>query len=258
MGDPLKTAQTFIDWQNASPEQKAIALHRVKRAAELGAVYIGLLEANNALQATTDQKDRVNLTDPTKSDWMRFKWNGRTLDPTGNMLGPLKFMAQMTKIFVGEQPKAYGPVGPPVSRIEAAAREAEFYARGKLAPQWGIAVDFLDRRDAMGRPMPFSSENGTESKPKYTWGEWAWSHAPLPVAGAAREYYDTLREKGVGAGQAEAVLNAFKALPIEMTGARVGHSPKTGEEHKTGKRPPISEAEKIRRSLSPKRLVPAH
>jgi len=218
IGDPVKTAKTFANWKNATPAEQAIAVHRVKTAAEIVAVYLGALGANAGLQQATGQKDKVNFTDPTKTDFMKFKWNGRTLDFTGNALAPVRFLARVVQ----------GAAKSDMREIGGAAAE---YARGKLAPQYGIAIDLALRKDAIGRPTPNASaemkrkavDSGREP---YSWGEYAVSHGPIPLAGAMREVYDTLREKGTDDKTAKAFIAFLTAFPIEATGVRVGHSPK--------------------------------
>ena len=217
IGDPVKTAKTFASWSNATPAEKAIAIHRVKTAAEIVAVYLGALGANKALQATTGQKDQVNLTDPTQSDFLKFKWNGRTLDFTGNATAPIRFLARVVQGAAKSDTRAIG----------GAAAE---YARGKLAPQYGIAVDLALRKDAIGRPTPNASVEAKQKamdkgKEPYSWPEYAIGHGPIPLAGATREVYDVIREKGTDDKVAKAVVRFLETLPIEATGVRVGRTP---------------------------------
>lgn len=226
LGDPIKTAKTLADWKNATPEEQAIAKLRIRRAGEVTAVYMAALAANDGLLAAQDKKDRVNFTDPSKSDWLRFKdGNGRTLDVTGNALGPLRFMGQLADSLnpaPGFQKAHHGE-----NRLEAAANATMRYARSKLNPQLGIAADIADQKNFTGKLMPFA-EN-PKGRPQFTWGEYGAEHLPIPVAGAFREYYDTLQKEGVSAGQADAILNGIKVLPIELTGARIGTTPKEPE-----------------------------
>lgn len=224
VGDPIKTAKTYSDvlfngGKNTTPEQKAIANLRVKRAAELIAVYVGSLAANTGLQSATGQQDKVNFTDPTKSDWLRYKWNGRTADPMGGVTAPLRFLATVAQSVKSEQP------------IEKVGEQSIRYARGKLAPTIEIGTELAFKRDFLGRPLPFASQKMKDDAAKrgkmpVSWREYAWDKAPIPVAGVAREVYDTLKEHGTEDGTARAIVHALEVLPFEVSGVRIGKSPK--------------------------------
>ncbi len=230
VGDPIKTARTLINHvrgENVSPEELYIAQHRVKRAVELLGTYTAMLAANNALLSTTGQKERVNFTDPTSTDWMKFKWAGRTLDPTGGSAGPLKFLYTVAQIFISSNPKTYGEK----DLGSAAMKEIGYYARGKLAPQLGIAADIATHETMDRRPLTFRTSKEERVK-NFPYGEpigpleYGLRHIPIPLAGGVEEYYDAFRKQGVPKSTAKAVLNGIVVGATELTGMRVGHEPK--------------------------------
>lgn len=231
LGDPIKTAKTFANWKNATPAEQAMAKFRVNRAAQLGAVYIGALMANKGIQMATGQKDTTNITDPTKSDFMRFKWNGRTLDPTGNMLAPFKFLSTLAAHAWEGTPKTGFNAGK--SPQEILTGDISFYARGKLSPAYGIGVDAATRTDAINKPMPWNpqptnSKGYPVGKPRFTYLEYLSQHGglPIPFSGAVKEYEETMQENGVDQKTAHAVVNFFLVLGIEGVGVKVGKTPK--------------------------------
>ena len=70
--DPLKAAGTFLNWKNASEGEKVFAINQIKEKAwVLGTLY-GLLALNQGMLSATGSKQKVNMTDPMKSDWMKF------------------------------------------------------------------------------------------------------------------------------------------------------------------------------------------
>lgn len=217
IGDPLKAVSIVAKGKNATPAERVFATQIAKRAVELAAVYGGALAANDAWNRHSGQEG-VNFTDPTKADFLRFKRGGRTLDITGNLLGPVRLLGQMWHAFNPKTPKKELAGQTP---LKAAGGAAVQYARGKLSPLYGIAADVLDRQDFIGRPLPFSSKPGTPDKPRYTWPEYIEEHGPIPLAGSIREYYDQLRKNGVDDVKAHAMVTA-----LELFGARVGQSPK--------------------------------
>lgn len=228
IGDPVKTAKTFANWKNATPAEQAIAKFRVQRAAELTAVMAGALAANNGLLVATNQKDRINMLHPTQSDWLRFKWDGKTFDPTGNLAAPVKFLAQLLAEANPNRTPAIWEHGE--KRSELMTQTMGQYIRGKLAPQYGIAADVATGADAIGRPLPWAKEPGKPSAPKYTPTEYTLKHAPLPFAGAAEAVYEAMREKGANDAEARGWVDKLtkyggtfaKTLGTEMTGIRVG------------------------------------
>lgn len=228
IGDPVKTAKTFANWKTATPAEQAIAKFRVQRAAELTAVMAGALAANNGLLVATNQKDRINMLHPTQSDWLKFKWDGKTFDPTGNLAAPVKFLAQLLAEANPNRTPAAWEHGE--KRSELMTQTAGQYIRGKLAPQYGIGADVATGADAIGRPLPWAKEPGKPSAPKYTPTEYTLKHAPLPFAGAAEAVYEAMREKGANDAEARGWVDKMtkyggtfaKTLGTEMTGIRVG------------------------------------
>ena len=232
-GDPIATAKGLF---SKVPEEKWMAHFRLKRAARVAGVYMSLLVANDAMLSKLDPKDRVNFLDPTKADFLRMKWHGKTLDPTGAVLGPLRFMAAMLTgpgaeagsnllktvgVDTGYKPKSTeGPV------LES-LRTSYQYVRGKLAPKWSIMVDLVTGKDYMGRPLPNAPHNaqvmGTiKGRDPYTWGEYGIEHGPIPFSGMIREIYDSMRAQGVPEVNVQAVLRGLPTLALEMLGGKVG------------------------------------
>jgi PBP1b-binding outer membrane lipoprotein LpoB len=81
--DPAKASSTFLNWEKSSPSDKAAAKLVAYKNGEIMAVYAGMLLGNAALNNMVDKKHKVNLTDPTQSDWLKFKAGGATIDATG-------------------------------------------------------------------------------------------------------------------------------------------------------------------------------
>ena len=95
--DPAKAAGTYITWNRRTPSERAAAQITAQSAGEKIAVYMTLLAANAGLLAAIGSKQRVNLDDPTSSDWLRFKFNNKTLDVSGNVLSPYRLLYTLGK-----------------------------------------------------------------------------------------------------------------------------------------------------------------
>ena len=68
--------KTFANWGNASPGEKAAAWTQFSGATQYLGTGLGMLAANQGVLWATGQKDKINLTDPTKADFLSFKGNG--------------------------------------------------------------------------------------------------------------------------------------------------------------------------------------
>lgn len=225
IGDPIKTVETFANWKNASGPERQIALTRLKHAAEFTGFYVATLIANDAILQASGSKDRVNLTDPTKADWLKHKVAGRTLGLEGNLLAPVRLIAQL--VYAGIGPRQ--PYQRMETRFESAAKAATQYARGKLSPAAGIAVDVATGEDFMGNVMPGRSDTPKKNHHKLAVGEYVGQRGPIPLSGAIRELYDDFREQGMSAATITSLLRGLAVLGAETTGAKVGHEPKPKE-----------------------------
>ena len=56
--------------------------------------------------------------------------------------------------------------------------------------------------------MPWSSDPGDPKHPKISWGEYAWSKAPIPLSAAAGFVYDQLRNAGASVHDASMWIRA--------------------------------------------------
>lgn len=242
IGDPIKTVNTVLNWKNASAAERHIAVVRVKHAAEFAGFYYLTLLANNAILEASGSDDRVNLTDYSRSDWLKHKVAGRTLGIEGNLIAPIRLLAQVTDASLGTR-KPYQKME---SRFESVAKSVGSYGRGKLSPAAGVGVDVLSQSDFMGNVMPTSSDIPKKGKHQLTYGEYAGQRGPIPLSGFIREVYDDFREQGMDAATATNLIRGFSVLGAETTGAKVGHEPQTKVTTSTSQSTPKSLAPRYR------------
>ena len=74
--DPAKAADTFLRWNKATDAEKQFAVNQIKEKAWVVGTYLGLLALNAGVLAAVGSKQKVNITDPMKSDWLKFKAAG--------------------------------------------------------------------------------------------------------------------------------------------------------------------------------------
>lgn len=216
-GDNVKALKTLAEWKRSTPEERYHAKLVLKRSAEFMATYGALLAANQGLLIATGSKDRVNMTDPSKGDWMRFKIGGRAIEPTGGLIGMLDFLGKIGNAALGEQDPREG-------RFEKIGKAGASYLRGKLSPIASTATDVITGADFSGRPLPWSSDKEHEGRPKYTWPEYLLTQqTPIPVGEAARDVYTTMREKGAPDDFIKAILKGAAIGTLSGgTGVRIG------------------------------------
>lgn len=215
--DPAKTVLTFLDWKDATPAAKHVALARVRNAAEFAAVYTGMLAVNQGLNLAFGSKDKVNFTDPTKSDWLQFKVNGHIV---GIGSGVREVYALLGKIVAigGQTKKQRGGDTATVTEAKVIGR----YASQKLSPTLGAILEASLREDKLtGRPLPWSNEKSTASNPRMGYGEYMATHySPIPISGGAREAFNAMREEGMSAPDTMAILKGAAQVPFEAAGLK--------------------------------------
>ncbi len=217
LGDPIRAANTYTQWGKASPSEKYFAKSVVKNHAEFLATYLSALALNAAVLKASGSDDKINFTDPSKSDWLRFKVKGRPIEPTGGIISTIGFLGRLANAAIAK-PKGGD------TRYAAMGKAAAEYGRGKLAPAASFGVDVATQSDFRGRPLPFSSDKGTEAKPRYTYPEYLSGRlAPIPTSAGIRDFYDEMQKQGVPMSTAQQVIQAASSHPKQAaTAAGIG------------------------------------
>lgn len=223
--DPVKTAGTFLNWKDASPAERQAATVRAKHAAEFAATYVGALLVNQGILSATGSQQKVNITDPTKKDWLKFKGAGKEVVADGGLLDPVRLLGQIVwgDLLNSRTASERYRDG---SRLQKVTKDLGSYVRGKLNPTLGLMVDASTGEDFQGRPLPFSDEPARfPDQPKYTWGEWLMQQGPIPLSGGIKIAYDEMRKNGMSHLEAMAILKGAAVSVAGMTGAHVSDEP---------------------------------
>ncbi len=139
------------------------------------------------------------------------------------MISSVRFLANIAHDFWGKRSKLEELKG---NRGSAAGTRAFEYARGKLSPFAGVSLDVASQSDAIGRPLPFSSDKlSYRAKQlgfteRYGYKEYASQKLlPIPMEEAAREIW---KDQGVSPEDASKWLRAITIGALSgTTGARV-------------------------------------
>lgn len=219
---PIKATKTalnaIINPSKSSVSDKVFAKVWARRVGEQLATYSAALLANAAIQNTLNPTNPVNFTNPNKPDFLKFKFGSTTIDPTSGMRSTAMFMHTLAKIPFEGKKELRGE-----KRINVLGKDVAGYARGKLSPLYGTAADFFSSQDYSGNIMPYSSDKPKKNAHKLTWGEYALSKSPLPVAEAVGVAYKSAIEHGAHKNTLDAVLKGIMSGAISVTtGFRVG------------------------------------
>ena len=227
IGDPVKTLGTWTNWSKATAGEKVVAMQRLRGAMTVATTYTGMLAANQALLAATGQKDKINWNDPSQSDWLGFKGGGFRWGLPGAMRSEINLIGQIVAA-QSMKPEDLAKVGMPGTqgatggrlmslRELYVARQLLQYAKNKATPVIGLEEELRTGHDFMGRPLPWSSDKGTPKKPPVSWGEFAWSKAPIPLSAAAGYVYDELRKAGASVTDASMWMRAVMVGGVSAT-----------------------------------------
>lgn len=219
--DPAKAAKTFANWKNSSPAEQAAAKIVAASAGEKIAMYGTLLAANAGLLSALGSKQSINTSDPSKSDWLRFKFAGKTLDVTGNVLSPYRLLS----VLLGQAYKANTAEAKDLKQKPADKEGSTVLKqlRYKASPIAGTTTDILTGTDALGNTLPWSNVKPDKGKHKLSWKEFISQEAlPIPVAAGLEAYWDSMSERGVPEEQASSIFNGLLLFGTEgLTGAKL-------------------------------------
>jgi hypothetical protein len=196
-GDPIKTAGTLLNWKNASQGEKYFAMNQLKEKAWVVGTFGSLLALNQGILAASGSDQKVNISDPFKPDFLKFKAAGMNVS-YGN---PMITMARLPlRLFVGVVNE--GKLNKIVYEDERVATILFEYVRSQMSPFAGTATDLAIGRDFMERPLPragFGLIPGKTNIPKrlkaegiqpYTWAEYATQQAAMiPLQEALKEVW---------------------------------------------------------------------
>lgn len=220
--DPAQTIKTFANWKDATPGQKAVALTRLSGAVQYLATTVGFLAVNQGVLQALGQKDEINVTDPTKGDYMAFKGGGLTGYVPGihtevRTLAKILHVAFMDSRVPGKRkPLVANKELRGESKFGAVAKIMGQYGMGKLEPGVQRGLEVTMGENWLGRPLPWSKDPGTEKKPRMSYGEYAASIGPIPLEGPIGYVYDHLRKNGASSLDSTAII---KGLIIAGAGA---------------------------------------
>lgn len=215
-----KTALTALVSDKATPAEKVFAKVWARRVGWELSTYAALSFTNAAIHNYLNPKNPVNLTDPTKPDYLKFKAGGTDINMTSGMLGSIDFIAGLVHNSMMSKNERKGD-----NVLQADAKNAFSYGRGKLSPFASTLVDLKTGTDFTNNTLPYNSDKPGAGKHQLTWSEYAWQKAPIPVADAAKTMYESMLDNGMNKTQANDYLKGLVSfIEASSTGFRISDS----------------------------------
>lgn len=157
-GDPARAAVIMSKltkprsggWKALPEHEKFIVTNELKTKATILGTAGVLLLINQAVLQATGSNQQINLTDPTRSDFMKFKGVGMDFSFGNPMLNMARLPLRLWMIGKGDGGKLKHVIYPDESMYSVAGE----FARTQLSPAASVAADFLTKGDYQRRPLP--------------------------------------------------------------------------------------------------------
>lgn len=228
VGDPMKAAATFANWKNASFGDREFAISQIKGKAWVMGSLASLLAMNQGILSATGSDQKVNVTDPFKSDWLKFKVAGMNVSYGSPLITMARFPMRVGNMVWGNPTKLSKLTYPD----ETIGGELFKYARSQMSPFAGTLWDLITQMDYARRPLPLSNRPvpkrlAAEGVEPYTWPEYiTQTFMPIPMEEAIREVW----KYGMGMSDQEIAqtMKSFTTLMfMSLTGGRMSEDYET-------------------------------
>lgn len=219
-GDPIRMARILTReaaGQKVTPSEHYFAMKQLKEKAWVTGTLLTLLAANQGMLSAVGSKQKINVTDPFRSDFMKFKVAGMDFAYGNAMVSMGRLPISLFRTATTSKGKLAKLVYPDENVYSTVGK----YVRSQMSPFAGTTTSLLFGSDYAERPLPragFGLVEGRKDIPKrlraqgvttpYTWTEfWAQQFAPIPVQEGLKEVW----KEGLGMSDKQ-VKQAMKAL----------------------------------------------
>lgn len=228
--DPAKAAMTFLNWKKATPGDRAFAINQLKEKAWVAGTSATLLAINQGMLSLTGSDQKINVTDPMRSDFLKFKVAGSTVAYGNPMITMARMPARIWAIGASDGGKLRNVVYPD----EKAGTAFFDYVRSQMSPFAGTVATLLLRADPTGRTLPSSVQNmpmrlRRQGIAPFTWPEFVTeTFSPIPIQESLKDVWQ--EGFGMSPEQRKAYAKGVaKAMLMGATGARINEDRYIGE-----------------------------
>jgi hypothetical protein len=232
VGDTVRAGNAMMNWKGADLGEKTFAMNYLKERLWIAGTFATLLAANQGFLMATGSNQKVNLTDPFKSDWLKFKVAGMNVSYGNPMITLMRLPVRLAMAVANR-----GKLSKIIYPDENVYKIMGDYARSQMSPFAGTTSDLFFGSDYQQRPLPralFGTIPGPETMPKrlraqgvqpYTWHEYALeTGSMIPIEEVVRDVFG--RGMGMPEDQQKSVmttvvLSTLKAAAMAGTGTRI-------------------------------------
>lgn len=220
--DPVKALKSFISWEDATQGEKVFAINQVKEKAWVAGTLFGMLAINAGFLAATGSKQKINLDDPMKNDFLKFKAFGMSFSYGNAMISMARLPVRLYQIRQSNGGKLRNVIHPDESSYTVLGE----YARSQLSPFASLASSLWFKSDWQNRPLPNSNRpvpkrQALQGVKPYTWPEfWSEQVLPIPIEEATREVWQ--HGLGMSPNQIKHMRKAMATIAVmSATGGRL-------------------------------------
>ena len=221
--DNAKALNYVTHWRTASLEQRAWATSQLKQTGSVFAAYAVMLALNQAFLGMFGSDQKINITDPTKPDFLAFKAAGFKVGVASPFIGMFRLFANALHATVGERTK-FERLTPRQKQLMQVVGQ---YGRGKMSPLASFATEMGTAQDYANRPLgflpwsePLARSQRLRGETPYAPGEYALeTFAPIPLEEAIK---NTFLQQGMTESEANSWIHTLIiAGGMSATGARI-------------------------------------
>lgn len=226
--DPIRAISGLR--KNASLDEKAASKIILKKTGRIMASYAAALAANSAMLSLVGSTQKVNYTQPQKSDWLKFKTGDaltdKTVDVSSGMVSTTQFLAQIAMLPFESQKEVPEDYYGARSAGDALNNQVAGFTRKMLSPFGSTVWDNISHTDYAGNVLPWFDDKPKGSKRKLEPWEYAAEKIPIPLAEAVKVIHDQMIEEGVDTPTAKNIAGGLIIGAIASAGVKIGNAPK--------------------------------
>ena len=210
----FRITKALLKHEDIKPQDKVFLKIWGSRVGQQLGMYAGAISLAAYMQNKLFPANKINLTDPSKKDFMHFKIGNTDIDISGGMLNLFNLLYSISHYVAVDKSRKQmiGDVG----------GKAGTYLLGKAQPFIGDVAEIAIGRDYMGNPLPFRDKEVGAGQHKLTYGEYAASKSPIFISGTLENIFKGAEEQGLDRSKTEKILNGV--LQFGITAGWGAHS----------------------------------
>jgi len=197
----IRIMKSLKNGQEPRPQDKVLLKVWGSRVGQQLAMYAGALALSGYIQNTLYPNNKINVTDPTKSDFLKFKIGNTTIGLDGGIIGIINLLSSLYEYTSQSKTRQVGE--------EKAGQKVLKYGLGKASPLVGDIAEIGLGADFSGNPLPWSNKKAPSYGHKLSYGEYFGSKAPIFIEGTISNIYKGAEEQGLNKTKTDKIINGI-------------------------------------------------